>query len=156
MPSHSGRGRKGFTIIELLSVLTILSTLAGIAIPKFREIVYQAQVARAIGDLRTIGQEIDAVVAGGGSLPDALSDIGRGGLLDPWGTPYQYLKFDTKGKGVPPGARKDRFLVPINSVYDLYSMGRDRQSVPPLTAAMSRDDIVRANDGGFIGLASKY
>ena len=52
--------------------------------------------------------------------------------------------------------RKDRFLVPINSCYDLYSMGKDGQSVPPLTAKASWDDIVRANDGAFVGLAWQY
>jgi general secretion pathway protein G len=157
MPLGRRLGRKGLTLIELLSVLTIIATLAGIAMPKMRETIYVAQVAKAIGDLRVIGQEIDAVVAGGGALPADLSAIGRGGWLDPWGNPYQYLPFPVgKGGGAPGGARKDRFLVPINSEYDLYSMGRDGKSVPPLTAATSRDDIVRANDGGFIGLASKY
>jgi general secretion pathway protein G len=52
--------------------------------------------------------------------------------------------------------RKDRNLVPINSDYDLYSMGPDGESMPPLTAARSRDDIVRANNGGFVGTAEAY
>jgi general secretion pathway protein G len=52
--------------------------------------------------------------------------------------------------------RKDRFLVPINTDYDLYSMGKDGRSSPPLTAKASRDDIIRANDGAYIGLASNY
>jgi general secretion pathway protein G len=52
--------------------------------------------------------------------------------------------------------RKDRNLVPINSDYDLYSMGPDGRSVSPLTAQASRDDIIRANDGGFVGKASDY
>jgi general secretion pathway protein G len=38
----------------------------------------------------------------------------------------------------------------------LYSMGKDEKSRPPLTAQMSRDDIVRANDGNFIGMAAEY
>ncbi|MFQ5988854.1 MAG: hypothetical protein ACE5K9_02950 [Candidatus Methylomirabilales bacterium] len=52
--------------------------------------------------------------------------------------------------------RKDQFLVPLNSDYDLYSKGKDGQSQPPLTAQARRDDIVRANDGGFVGLAPEY
>lgn len=52
--------------------------------------------------------------------------------------------------------RKDRNLVPINSNFDLYSMGQDGQSRPPLTARVSRDDIIYANDGAFIGLAEDY
>ena len=46
--------------------------------------------------------------------------------------------------------------MPINSDFDLYSTGPDGASVAPLTAEPSRDDIVRANDGAFIGLASEY
>jgi general secretion pathway protein G len=52
--------------------------------------------------------------------------------------------------------RKDRNLVPINTDFDLYSVGPDGDSQAPLTAAASRDDIVRANDGRFIGKAEDY
>ena len=45
---------------------------------------------------------------------------------------------------------------PYRRQYDLYSVGPDGESVPPLTAKHSRDDIVMANDGGFIGVASDY
>jgi len=55
-----------------------------------------------------------------------------------------------------PQARRDHNLVPINSDFDLYSMGPDGQSVKPLTGGVSRDDIVRANDGAFVGKASTY
>ena len=54
------------------------------------------------------------------------------------------------------GARKDRFLVPINSDFDLYSIGKDGQSVAPLTAQKSHDDVIRASDGGFYGLAKNF
>jgi general secretion pathway protein G len=60
---------------------------------------------------------------------------------------------DLKGKG---DLRKDRFLVPLNSDYDLYSMVKDGASKGPLTAAESRDDILRANNGAFIGVAVDY
>ena len=46
--------------------------------------------------------------------------------------------------------------MPLNSDFDLYSMGPDGQTATPLTAKASRDDIVRANNGGFIGVASDY
>jgi hypothetical protein len=50
----------------------------------------------------------------------------------------------------------DHSLVPINTDFDLYSMGPDGRNSPPLTAKHSRDDIVRANNGAFIGVASDY
>lgn len=65
------------------------------------------------------------------------------------------------GVGSPPcggvgGARKDRFLVPLNSDFDVYSMGRDRASAMPLSAAMSHDDVIRASDGGYYGLGKNF
>jgi general secretion pathway protein G len=82
-----------------------------------------------------------------------LADEGKFGpaklaASDPWGNTYQYLNIedgDTKGKGNLP---KDKNLLPINSDFDLYSNVPDDQSVAPLTAKASRDDIVRVNDGG--------
>ena len=65
-------------------------------------------------------------------------------MTDPWGHAYQYTSHtdgSTRGSW-----RKDKNIVPINSDFDLYSMGKDGTSVPPLTAQASRDDIVRAND----------
>jgi general secretion pathway protein G len=58
------------------------------------------------------------------------------------------------GGGAKP--RKDRFLVPINSDYDLYSMGPDGESVEPLTAAKSHDDIIRASNGAYVGVAENF
>jgi general secretion pathway protein G len=52
--------------------------------------------------------------------------------------------------------RRDKNLVPINTDFDLYSVGKDGVTVSPLTAAQSRDDVVRANDGTFIGLGEDY
>jgi general secretion pathway protein G len=89
-------------------------------------------------------------------LPDSLAVIGHGSLLDPWGHPYQYLKIaggDVKGKGK---LRRDRFLNPLNADYDLYSMGPDGDTKTNLNAKESRDDIVRANSGAFIGTASDF
>jgi len=52
--------------------------------------------------------------------------------------------------------RKDNSMIPVNSDYDLYSPGTDGRSEASFTAAPSRDDVVRAKDGAYIGLASQY
>jgi len=43
-------------------------------------------------------------------------------------------------------------LVELN----LAEIGKDGKSVAPLTANPSRDDIIRANDGAFVGAVSAY
>lgn len=148
----------GFTLIEVLLALAILGTLAAIVFPQLHDAIDKARTARAIGDIRALQADLASYDAAG-KLPASLAAIGRGTLKDPWGHPYKYLPFPPKkgGGGAPPsGARKDRFLVPINSTYDLCSMGKDGATSAPLTAKAGRDDIVRANDGAFIGVASKY
>ncbi|MDH4073829.1 MAG: prepilin-type cleavage/methylation domain-containing protein, partial [Gammaproteobacteria bacterium] len=52
--------------------------------------------------------------------------------------------------------RKDGSLNPLNTDFDLYSAGADGESAGPLSATKSRDDIVRANNGAFIGLGENY
>lgn len=147
------RDRRAFTLIELLSVVAIIGVLSAIMIPKYSDVVERAKVAKAIGDLKAISTDLLSL----DSLPASLATINRHMMVDPWGRPYVYLRFaPSKGKAPPAGARKDRFLVPINTSFDLYSMGKDGQSALPLTAARSRDDVVVANDGGFIGLARNF
>lgn len=145
---------QGFTVVELLIVMAIILTIAAIAVPNLMAAMDSARVARAVGDINTIEEEITLYEVINGVLPDDLSQVGYGNYLDPWHNPYQYLNHSTmKGNGQ---ARKDRFLVPLNSDYDLYSAGKDGQTVPPLTAQKSQDDVVRASDGNYVGLASQF
>ena len=143
----------GFSLIELMIVIGLIGTLAAIAVPNYIQYREKAKIAQAIGDIRAMEKMIANFTIDNDRLPTSLAEIGMGGHRDPWGTPYQY----TVVQGTPPGnLRKDRFLVPVNSDYDLYSMGRDRASFPPFTSQASQDDIVRANDGGYVGLVSEF
>jgi general secretion pathway protein G len=144
----------GFTLIELMIVVAILGTLCGIAVPLYANQINKARITTAIADLRIIEKEIYAFQLDSNSLPLNLNQIGRDTLLDPWGNLYCYVNLETStGNGVK---RKDRFMNPLNSDFDLYSMGKDGRSVGPLTAAMSYDDIIRAVDGRYLGLASEF
>jgi general secretion pathway protein G len=145
--------RRGFTLVELALVVGTIGILAALAISGVGRYRERALKASAIATMRTIATNLSGMLAATGRLPDSLAEIGMNKILDPWGNPYRYTNLATANKGQ---ARKDRFLVPINSDYDLWSMGPDGKSVPPLTAKASRDDIVRANDGTFYGVASDY
>jgi len=145
--------RSGFTLIEILLVMAIVGTLSAIAVPAAHDAIDKAKVARAIEDISALQADIIGYAAHRDSIPLTLDDVGRGGMRDPWGNPYRYVPLTPKNLGQ---ARKDRFLVPINSDFDLYSMGKDGMTSTALTAKVSKDDVVRANDGSFIGRASNY
>ena len=155
--ARSALRQLGWTLIELLYVVAIIGTLVAIATPRFREYVERAKVGRAMGDIETIQADLAGPEMLGEGLPETLAEIGRGDMIDPWQRPYQYSRYQFNETAEPVGTyRKDRFLKPINSTYDLYSMGEDGEADEDLQADVSRDDVVRANDGGFIGLASKF
>ena len=155
-PSHP-IGRKdwcrGFTLIELLIVIMMIATLTAIGIPVYANALKNAQVTKAIADIRTFEKEVAVYHLFNGRPPDTLAAIGRANWRDPYGNPYEFLNIPNKGVGK---ARKDQMLVPLNSDYDLYSKGRDGLSKLPLTPPQSHDDIVRAADGGVVGLASEF
>jgi general secretion pathway protein G len=143
----------GVTLLELLIAIAVLGIITAIAYPAYKDYLLEAQIEIAKGDIANIDQLLFRYRLNHSSNPETLDEI-PGIPLDPWDNPYQYLNIETaKGKGKQ---RKDHNLVPINSDYDLYSMGPDGRSVSPLTASHSRDDIVRANDGAYIGPASEY
>jgi general secretion pathway protein G len=142
------------TLIELLVGMAILSVLAALLLPYMVDRLGEVKVQRAIVELRLLGGEIEAHAAELGALPRSLDELSRPAGLDPWGNPYQYLSStDRSWRGK---SRRDRFLVPINSDFDLYSSGPNGESQTPLTAKSSRDDIVRADDGAFYGRASEF
>jgi general secretion pathway protein G len=155
MPARPCNARMAaFTLVELLLVLAIAAVLAVMAIPSYSSYIDRSKVAQAAGDIVQIEVSIAQYLADHGTLPASLTGLNNVNLTDPWGNPYQYL--DLTGIHGHGQARKDKSLVPINSDYDLYSMGKDGLSVPPLTAQVSQDDVVRGRNGGFVGLASTF
>ncbi len=155
--NRSGCNR-GFTLIEVMIVIAIIGTLSAIALPNYLRYKNNARIAVACTDIRMIEKQIALFVYdNNGQLPNNLNQVTTISIVnDPWGNPYRYLRIN----GGPPAAaglaRRDQFLVPVNTDYDLYSMGKDGLTQTPFTAARARDDIVRANDGGYVGLASDY
>jgi general secretion pathway protein G len=153
--------------------MTISGILSGIAVVGYGNALHKARVAKSIAEIRMIEREMAKFELDHGVLPDALAEIAWR-ANDPWGWPYQYLRIQFNGQGGgngggngngggcagghghPQGARKDRFLVPINCDFDLYSVGPDGESKAPLTAKESHDDIIRAGDGAFVGVASDF
>ena len=147
---------RAFTLVEILIVTMMIGALTAIAIPSYRGYLDKVKNNQAITDITEIESKILAFQIQNGAFPNSLAQVGFGGRLDPWGRAYMYLRIN----GVFPAPvghwRKDQFNVPVNTDFDLYSRGPDGASVAPFTAAQSRDDVARANNGGFIGPVSKY
>jgi general secretion pathway protein G len=149
--------RKGFTLIEVLLVVAILATLLVVAMPGFQRMADRARISQARSDIAMMGNKITDNFVDYGQYPETLEELDFSKLHDPYGFAYEYLLIFGKKKNEIQGKwRKDRFLVPLNYDFDLYSVGKDGKSVAPLTAKASHDDIIRANNGRFIDLASKY
>lgn len=121
------RRQSGFTLVELLLVLTILAILAGIVLPKMTGSTERARVTAALTQISTFGTALGVYEVDNGSYPR-----GREGLQalmqkphdaqnwhgpymekdippDPWGHPYVY---ECPGKHNPSG-------------YDLFATGPD-------------------------------
>ncbi len=144
----------GLTIIELMLVVAMIGVLAALALPKYQSYQERIKQSQAVQDITVLQTLISQYRLDSGSYPPSLAEVGNAGRLDPWGRPYVYQELASlPGKGM---ARKDRKLNPLNSDFDLYSLGKDGDSKTQLTNRVSLDDVVRANDGIFIGLAADY
>ena len=124
------RTQQGFTLMEILIVVVILSILAIMVVPQFMDQPDKARVARAQADIQALqtalslykldnfrypstAQGLQALVSKPSGQPEA-KNWKPGGYLqqlpnDPWGNPYQYLN---------PGAHGE---------IDIYSFGADGQ-----------------------------
>ncbi len=157
LKKRARKNSQGFTAIEILLAMAVAAIMAAIAVPSYISYRYKAKISAAIKDIDLIEADIFGYVFDEGELPDSLNDIGRGQTTDPWGNPYRYLRIDG---GTTPGLngkrRRDKNANPVNSDFDLYSMGRDGQTSAQFMAQKARDDIVRANDGSYYGLAEDH
>ena len=152
---------RGLTLIEVMIVVVIIGILSSIAVPNYFSSREKAKIAAAVAEIKIIEKMIKIYNVDNEGYPDTLEDLGRKAPKDPWGNPYEYLKIEGREKNGKKKKsvgkmRKDRNMVPVNSDSDLYSKGKDGKSQTPFTAKASQDDIVRANNGRYIGLVSDY
>jgi len=144
---------RGFTLVELMIGVVIIGIIGAIATITFQSFAEKARIKKAVSEISSIQTKIKIHETYSGDLPDSLSDLDDFNMLDPWGNSYRYSNFAIVPKNQ---WRKDKNLHPLNVDYDLWSMGKDGKTHKNLTAAVSDDDIVRANDGAYIGLGKEY
>jgi general secretion pathway protein G len=128
--------------VELIVVSAILGVLAIMVIPAYNRFVEVVKVSRCSSEIRGLEKDVYAYFVDKNVLPASLNDIGRSGLLDPWGNAYQYLQG---------GGARVLFGNPLNDDFDLYSKGQNGVSPASILDADSQDDVVRAREGGWVG-----
>lgn len=156
-------GTLGFTLVEVMLVVAILGILLSIATISYSRYLEKSEAQEAVAQIREIEQAIEMYKLINYEYPPNLATVGKGNLKDPWGNPYQYTRVEapdpTKKRDEPANLknlRKDRNEHPINTDYDLYSMGKDGKTNLPITSHNSQDDVIRAKNGMFVGLVSDY
>ena len=151
MKTDIHRREQGLSLIELVIVMAIVGIVGSLAMSFYTDYSSTAKTAKTISDLRTMSFAISGYYRSHHHYPPSLAAIGAQ-LQDQWGRNYIY--YDIADGGTQ--TRKDKNLTPINTDFDLYSMGPDGLTSLPLTAKASKDDIVRANNGNYFGPASEY
>ena len=118
--------QKGFTLLEIIVVLTIIAIMAAYIAPKVTGRVGDARLSKAKSDIRVLESSLELYKLDNFSYPDTeqgldslvnqpsgdLKHWRKGGYIrklnkDPWGYDYQY-----QYRGV-------------NGEYDVYSLGSD-------------------------------
>jgi general secretion pathway protein G len=120
------KSRQGFTLVEMLLVITIIGILAALVVPKMMGRSEQARDAAARADIASIKTALDAYEVDNGYYPRNIGELlqqpgnavhWHGPYLekvpqDPWGQNYNYI---FPGKHNPSG-------------YDIFSAGPDQKA----------------------------
>lgn len=159
--------QEGLTFVELLVALVIGAILATIALPMYGATtpdcdnpgarqgpLMRSRIGQVTSDIGRIHLAVSAFELAHNRYPVNLAEVGLDQLRDPWGNPYRYLVVFGRNDLGP--VRKDHDLKPVNSGYDVYSMGPNGVTASPFTSTGGKDDIVMANDGDYFGLACQY
>lgn len=144
---------RGITLLEILIVLLVAALVIGTATPAYLYLIDSRKTSLAAEEITGFARRIDRFQRRNNRYPDTLEEALDTAPVDPWGNPYRYLNLNQAG-GTAGRSADD--LRPLNTDYDLYSEGPDTTSLSPIGAEPSRDDIVRARNGNYIGIAADY
>lgn len=151
-PVGGGLRTEGFSLVELMIVMAIVAVAFLIGAPMVSQYVDSSRNLEARAQIIQMAKTLKDWEKAKGSLPATLAEV-QLERNDPWGNAYRYLNVRTASPGA---VRKDKSAAPINSDFDLYSLGKDGRTHLQLNQPTARDDIVRARDGAFIGVAEEF
>jgi general secretion pathway protein G len=150
--SRAGRGQQGFTLLELLVVMTIIGILAAIAVPALRDSPKRAREATLRADLFTFRSVIDQYKGDKGEFPPSFDILVKDGYMrkipiDPTTKAADWVLVMEEDPNPPedPG--------PDPGIIDVHSNSKRRRSTGPTTVTGRRRPRRRKN-AGFTSSAS--
>ena len=81
MPSGSGRLRAGFTIIELMIVMAVITIIVSMAVPYYHKTMVRSKESLLKSNLFTLRTVIDEFTIDKGKAPQTLQDLVQEGYL---------------------------------------------------------------------------
>ena len=81
MPKRGADGERGFTLVELMIVMAVISILLTIAIPAYLQSIKRAKEAVLKEDLHTMRSAIDQYTVDKEKAPQGLDDLVQAGYL---------------------------------------------------------------------------
>src|SRR5216117_2979743 len=81
LPTASSRLPSGFTLLELMIVITVIIILAAIVLPQYQKTITAAREAVLRDDLYKIRSLLDQYAADKGKLPESIDDLVSAGYM---------------------------------------------------------------------------
>jgi general secretion pathway protein G len=81
MAMRSKSGKRGFTLIEMIVVISLILVLLSIALPMYNRAILRSREARLHWDLSTLNKAIQSYSLDKKKAPQALDDLVQAGYL---------------------------------------------------------------------------
>lgn len=105
--------KKGFTLIELMIVISIIGLLSAISMPRFTNIINSAKAAQIQGNLATIRTAVNMFHAKTGVYPKITND-NRDELHKVTHGNFKFTDFYSKGKLAPTPSCMNQYDTPLD------------------------------------------
>ena len=125
-------GQSGFTLLELLVVMTIIGILAAIGVPALRDSPKRAREATLRADLFTFRSVIDQYKGDKGNYPPDLATVVKEGYMrkipvDPMTKASDWaLTMEEESSDNPPAPSDDPNAQPVPGIIDVHSASKEK------------------------------